>query len=67
MRVKIPLYAEHDVPEVWIVDLERNCARFYRSLVDGQYRQVSVTSEPDLESVPGLGDAEINLAKLIVP
>ncbi len=67
MHVKIPLYAEYGVPEVWIVDLEKTCVRFYRSPVDGQYRQVSVMSEPDSAHVPGPANAEIDLANLVTP
>lgn len=67
LHVKVPLYARHGVPEVWIIDLQKNCVHFHRSLVDGQYRQVSITSEPDIAYIPGLGDAAIDLARLIVP
>lgn len=67
MGVKTPLYAKYGVPEVWIVDLEKSCVRFYRSLVAGKYRDVSVISDPGCADLPGLADAEINLAKLIAP
>jgi Uma2 family endonuclease len=30
LHVKTPLYARYGVPEVWIVDLENNCIRFFR-------------------------------------
>ena len=65
LRVKVPLYARHGVPEVWVIDLEKKCVRFYRSLAEGQYQSVSVTSEPAIEPVPGPTDAKIDLAKLI--
>lgn len=67
IHVKIPLYAQHGVLEVWIIDLEKDCVRFYRSLVDGQYQAVSVTSEPKIVPVPGLADTTVNLAKLVEP
>ena len=67
LHVKIPLYARHGVREVWIIDLQKSCVRFHRSLVDGQYREVSITSEPDIAAVPGLEDTAIDLTKLIVP
>src|SRR5262245_15484587 len=38
--IKVPLYASHDVPEVWIVDLEGRCVRFFRSPVRGKYTHV---------------------------
>ena len=67
LSVKIPLYARHGVPEVWIIDLEKQCARFYRSLKDGQYRDVSVSSEPGIATVPGVGDTAIDLTRLVEP
>ena len=65
IRIKIPLYARQGVPEVWIIDLEKSRVHFYRSLVDGQYQSVSVTSAPESEPVPGVPDAKIDLRKLV--
>lgn len=67
LHVKIPLYARYGVSEVWIVDLEKSCLRFYRSLVDGQYQQVSVIADPRTAPVPGLVDSDIDLAGLLEP
>lgn len=67
VRVKLPLYARYSVPEVWIVDLEQSCVRFYRSLAEGQYQKVSVTSEPETAAIPGLMGAEIDLRELVEP
>jgi Uma2 family endonuclease len=67
LRVKVPLYARHGVLEVWIIDLEKKCVRFYRSLRGGQYQDVSVTSEPESAPLPGPPDAKIDLAKLVKP
>jgi Uma2 family endonuclease len=66
-RVKIPLYARHGVPEVWIVDLQKRCFRIYRSPLDGEYQKVSVTSEPEIAAIPGVAGAKIDLAKLLGP
>jgi len=67
LRVKVPLFARYGVREVWVIDLEKNCIRFYRSLVDGQYQKVSVISEPTTVRVPGVAGARIDLAKLVEP
>ncbi len=64
-RVRVPLFARHGVPEVWIVDLQRKCVRFFRSPADGQYQQVSVNSEPEMAPIPGVPGASIDLAKLV--
>jgi len=53
LHVEVPLYAQHGVPEVCIIDLQKNCVRFYRNLVDGQYQDVTVSSEPQVANVPG--------------
>lgn len=65
LHVKIPLYARHGVCEVWIIDLEKRCIRFFRSPADGRYQEVSVTSEPKSAPVPGVAGAEIDLARLV--
>lgn len=67
IRVKMPLYARHGVSEVWIIDLEKSRVHFYRSLVDGQYQKVTVTSEPKIVPVPGVPLGKIDLGKLIEP
>jgi len=67
LRVKVPLYARHGVPEVWIIDLEKECVRFFRCPVDGQYQKVTVTSKPETASIPGVAGAKIDLAKLVEP
>ena len=66
-RVKIPLYARHGIPEVWIIDLENDCVRFFRSPADGQYQKTSVTPEPGIVAVPGVTGARIDLAELVEP
>lgn len=67
LNVKIPLYARHGVPEVWLFDLENGRAHFYRSLADGRYQDVFVTSNPQMETVPGMTDARVDLTKLLEP
>lgn len=66
LHVKTPLYARHGVPEVWIVDLENDGIRFYRTSKGGKYQDVTSTSNPGLTLVPGLPAAEIDLAPLLV-
>ena len=65
LRVKLPLYAKHGAPEVWIIDLEKKCVRFHRSLADGQYQKVSAAPQPGLAPVPGVAGATIDLANLV--
>jgi len=41
LRVKAPLYAEHDVEDYWVVDAVRQTIRTHRLPVDGRYTDVS--------------------------
>src|SRR5579884_1416641 len=43
---KVSLYARHNVPEVWIVDLQRERLHFYRTPREGAYTDVSFTAKP---------------------
>jgi Uma2 family endonuclease len=44
-EVKVPLYARHAIPEVWLVDLEGRCLMRYRDPREGVYARVDT---PDL-------------------
>ena len=37
--VKVPLYANHGIPEVWLLDLQQKQLEIYREPTRGQYRQ----------------------------
>ena len=65
LHVKMPLYARHGVPEVWIVDLENDRIRFHRAPKGGRYQEVTSASKPEKTPVPGLADAAIDLALLL--
>jgi Uma2 family endonuclease len=45
-NVKIPLYARHNIPEVWIVDLVGSCVEVYRESEGDTYTQV-IRISPD--------------------
>ena len=64
-NVKVPLYARHGIPEVWIVDLKNNQLRTYRSPSDGHYRDIASTSKPGKIAVPGVPDVIVDLSDLL--
>lgn len=64
-NVKVPLYARHGIPEVWIVDLKNNQLRTYRSPSEGRYREMASTKGPGTVAVPGLPDVTVDLSELL--
>jgi Uma2 family endonuclease len=64
--IKVPLYAAHGVPEVWIVDLESRCVRFFRSLVDGKYTDIQVCEQPGIATLAEFPGSNIDLSGLLI-
>ncbi len=62
--VKLPLYARHSVPEVWIVDLEANRVEVYRLPEPDGYAESSTRSGSDRLSLPDL-DLEIEAGEIV--
>lgn len=63
-QIKVPLYARHGVPEVWIVDLSKNELQLFRSPRDGDYADVSSTARPAVTAIPALPGVAIDLSGL---
>lgn len=59
-RVKLPLYARHRIPEVWVINLERGVIEVNRDPADDGYRQCLVVTR-------GEGVAPLLLPELRVP
>ena len=66
-KIKVPLYARYGIPEYWIVEIEKAQLHFFRSLVDGRYTDVSVTTAPGVTELPGLGGKSVDLSRLLTP
>jgi Uma2 family endonuclease len=66
-KIKVPLYARYGIPEYWIVEIEHSRLHFFRSLVDGRYTDVSVTSTPGATEIPGLDGKSVDLSRLLQP
>lgn len=64
-NVKVPLYARHGIPEVWIVDLKHNQLRTYRSPSEGRYVDTASIANPGKTVVPGMPDVIIDLSELL--
>lgn len=64
-NVKLPLYARHGIPEVWIVDLKNNQFRTYRSPSEGHYQDTASIANPGKTAVPGVPGIIVDLSELL--
>lgn len=64
LEVKVPLYARHQVPEVWVVDLEHNRIHFFRRPENGVYTDVSQTDKPTTVALTALEGVTVDLSGL---
>lgn len=64
LNVKVPLYARHQVPEVWVVDLEHNGIHFFRSPRNGVYTDVTFTDKPAVVTLTTLPGVTVDLSEL---
>jgi Uma2 family endonuclease len=63
-EVKLPRYARHGVPEVWIVDLDAALLRIHRDPSGDDYLQASATAQPGVVGVAALPDIAVDLGGL---
>jgi Uma2 family endonuclease len=64
-NVKVPLYARHGIPEVWIVDLQNGRLHFFRELVNEAYTDVTATDNPGITALPGVEGVTVDLSRLL--
>lgn len=64
-EVKIPLYAEAQIPEVWLVNLNEQCVEVYRQPEENEYRDVQIFRRGESLSILAFGDREIQVDDLL--
>lgn len=64
--VKLPLYARHGVPEVWIVDLENRQVCFFRQPAGESYGDTTSSETPGPAAVAALPGVTIDLNGLMM-
>jgi Uma2 family endonuclease len=65
-EVKVPLYARHGVPEVWVVDLDDRVLRVYRSPAAGEYTEIRTHAEPGVLTPLAAPELALDLTPLFV-
>ena len=65
-RLKVPLYAKHGIPEVWILDVQGSRIQFFHGLEAGHYTHTSLTPTPGRVSLQALSDSMVDLTGLFV-
>ncbi len=63
-EVKLPLYAKHGIPEVWIVDIGSGQLCIFRDPQDARYVTETTTTQPGKVKLVALPELEIDLAGL---
>lgn len=58
--VKLPLYARHEVPEVWLVDVAGRSLTVYRGLAADGYRRQARVEPPGPLAPSALPDAAVD-------
>ena len=63
-EIKLPLYAAHGIPEVWIISIEQQSLTIYRSPDNSRYQQETTTQSPGKVSLFALPDITVDLSAL---
>lgn len=64
-NIKIPLYAQHGIAEVWIVDLVAHHVEVYRKPSGDAYAEISRVKPPDILRPTLLPDCAISAASIL--
>lgn len=63
-EIKLPLYARHRLPEVWLVDLRQRRVEIYRQPDGTAYRETRFASGPDTASPLALPECRVDVSAL---
>ncbi len=62
---KIPLYAEENIKEVWIVNLKEECLEVYRHPLHGSYQAIQKYSINERVFMTSFPDIEFTIAEIL--
>jgi Uma2 family endonuclease len=63
-QVKIPLYAEANIPEVWLIDVNQEMIEVYRHPVQGIYQDMQTLEKNQSLSILAFPDVSINVSEI---
>jgi len=63
--IKIPLYAKYGIPEVWLVDLEKNRFQIFREPKGESYQNAAVSPQPQQMRIERLPGVDIDLSGVL--
>jgi Uma2 family endonuclease len=64
-EIKVPLYARHGIPEVWLIDLEQKRLEVYHGPKAGEYRHVDIYRKEQV-SPKDFPDLKVDLNELFL-
>ncbi len=64
-RVKIPLYANAEIPEVWLVNLPRKIIEIYSEPKNGKYQIVRKATKSETVSPKMIADLSVKVADVV--
>jgi len=59
------LYATHQIPEYWIVNLIDNCLEIYRQPDDGDYQEQTTLAKADTVNLVALPEIQVRVADIL--
>jgi Uma2 family endonuclease len=63
-EVKIPLYAEANIPEVWLIDVNQEVIEVYRNPLQGVYQDIQKLVKNQTLSILAFSDVSINVSEI---
>jgi Uma2 family endonuclease len=63
--IKIPLYAQAGIPEVWIVNLPKEAIEIYTRPLEGEYREISLVKRGESLSAKSFANLTIDASAVL--
>src|SRR5262249_18710396 len=64
LQTKMSLYARHNIPELWVIDVKRKQLHVFRDPVEAGYREVLTATVPGVMPIASLPGVTVDLSSL---